>query len=281
MDQTIVKKLGRELPNHFLMFYILESYRSMNKYRMKLTGLVFGTLTLVSAAVSQAAVVVEDNFESYTTTAEMQVNWGNTGLGALNTAAGNPGKSAQHPGGVVNRWIGSAFSLVPTGTESIVLTADIFDDGTSANERITVGLRNGTNPLFEMGHYNSTTEQYHVRVLNMYGGENWTPLSTGLKTSSGQPAGWNRYQATFTATDLTVTLDLGADGSIDGTFVSVGAPSANPFVDLRFGGPSNLSSAGGGVSYDNIKLSTVAVPEPGLTSMFALLGLGIFVRRRS
>jgi hypothetical protein len=231
------------------------------------------------AGKTSAAVIVSDDFESYANTAQMQANWGNTGLGTLDTGFGNPGQSAQHPGGTVNSWVGSSFSIAPTGGQRIILTADIYDDATSANERNTVGLRNGANPLFEMGHYNSTAEHYHVRVLSMYGNENWVPFSPGLWASSGMQAGWNRWQATFTDTSLTVTLDLGADGTIDGTFTSLGSPSANPFVDLRFGGPSNLSSAGGGIHVDNISL--VVIPEPATAALIGLAAVGMaFVARR-
>ena len=249
----------------------------------RLRNLFFAVGVVLHASISSGAVIVNETFDSYADTAAMQANWGNAGVGTLDTTTGNGGNSAAHAGGTVNSWSGSSFSIMPSATESIILTADIFDDGTSANERLTVGLRNAANPLFEMGHYNGTTEHYHVRVLNMYGGENWTPISTGLRGSSGQPAGWNRFTATFTASSLTVELDLGADGSIDGTFVSNGAPSANAFVDLRFGGPSNLSSAGGGANFDNIRLETVAVPEPasGLLAAFGIVGGLAFRRRRS
>lgn len=237
-------------------------------------------IVALMAVPSFAAVVVNEGFESYASTAAMQANWGNAGLGTLGTGNGNPGNSAEHPGGVVNSWVGSVFSLTPSSTESIRLTADIFDDGTSSNERITVGLRNGANPLFEMGHYNSTAQHFHVRVLNMYGNEGWVPLAPGL-TAGGLVAGWNRFQATFSATDLTVTIDLGANGTIDGTFRSAGALSATPFVDLRFGGPSNLSSPGG-VRFDNILLETVAVPEPNTCAWWCIgsLGMAVFRRRR-
>jgi hypothetical protein len=242
-----------------------------------LVAAIVGGSSFISYGVPQ--VLVDESFD-YADTAAMQASWGAAGLGTLDPALGNPGSSAYHPGGAVNSWVGPAFSLTPTALENIVLTADIYDDGTSANERITVGLRNGANPLFEMGHYNGTAEHYHVRVLGFGAADNWVPISAGLKTASGQPAGWNRYQATFSLTGLVVTLDLGADGTIDGTFTSLGAPSANPFVDLRFGGPSNLSSAGGGANFDNIRLEVVQVPEP---SVFALVGVGLLAlaaRRR-
>jgi PEP-CTERM motif len=235
---------------------------------------------LACAAHSSAGVIVSEDFESYATTAAMQANWGSTGAGTLDTATGNPGQSASHPGGTVNSWIGSSISLTPTAANPIVLTADIYDDADSSNERNTIGFRNGANPLFEMGHYNGTAEHYHVRVLGMYGSDNWVPLAPGLAASTGGiQAGWNRYQATFTDTSLTVTLDLGADGSIDGSFTSVGSPSANPFVDLRFGGPSNLSSPGP-INVDNISL--VVIPEPAsmMLASLAIVGLLALTRRR-
>jgi len=237
----------------------------------------FGVVAALSISSASAQVIINEDFESYADTTAMQGTWGAAGLGTLDPAFGNPSQSAFHPGGAVNSYTG--FSIAPSATQNIILTADIYDDGTSANERITVGLRNGANPLFEMGHYNSTTEHYHVRVLSFAGNDGWVALAPGLKVAAGQPAGWNRYQATFSLTGLTVTLDLGADGSIDGTFTSLGAPSANAFNDLRFGGPSNSSSAGGGAWFDNIRLEMVTVPEP--TSMaLGLAGLGLLALKR-
>ncbi len=72
-------------------------------------------------------VIVSEDFEGYANTAAMQVNWG-TGAGTLDTAFGNGGQSAYHPGGTVNQWIGSSFSIKPSATQTIILTADIYDD---------------------------------------------------------------------------------------------------------------------------------------------------------
>ncbi|MCC7336685.1 MAG: PEP-CTERM sorting domain-containing protein [Pirellulaceae bacterium] len=245
-------------------------------------------LTLAAGPAS-AAIVVSEDFEGYANTAAMQANWGATGLGTLATAFGNGGQSAAHPGGAINIWQGSTFSLTPTATQNIVLTADLYDDATSQNERLTVGLRNGANPLFEMGHWNQAlpqpgggipkVEHYATRVLGMYGNESWMPIDATLN-DTGISAGWNRYEATFTLTNVTVTIDLGANGTIDGTFVSTGAPSANAFTDLRFGGASGVSSAGGGFNVDNITLRTVAVPEPSSLAALAALGVMGLARRR-
>lgn len=220
-----------------------------------------------------AQIIVNETFESYSTTAQMQANWGSAGAGALDTTLGNPGNSATHPGGAVNSWIGSAFSLSPSALQTIVLTADIYDSNVGSAQRNTVGLRNGASPLFEMGHYNTASSQYAVRLLNMYGqGGTWTFFPGVTRT-----AGWNRYEAVFTDSSATITLDLGADGTIDSTLTFSGAVPANPFVDLRFGGPSGVISAAP-AWFDNIMLQAVVVPEPSMASLF-LMGSLLLLRR--
>ncbi len=224
---------------------------------------------------AHAQIIVNETFESYSTTAQMQANWGSAGLGVLVTTHGNPGNSALHPGGAVNIWSGSTFSISPSALQTIVLTADIYDSNVGDAQRNTVGLRNGANPLFEMGHYNIVSSQYAVRLLSMYGqGGTWTFFPNVTRT-----AGWNRYQAVFTDTSATITLDIGADGTVDSTLTFSGAVPANPFVDLRFGGPSGVSSAAP-AWFDNIMLQVVQVPEPSVASLLLLGGVLMFRRFR-
>lgn len=231
-------------------------------------------LVAVFAPAAMATVIVDEDFESYATTAAMQANWNATGLGTLDTGFGHPGQSMSHPGGTDNQWIGSAFSVSPTVGNAVVLTADMYDDGASQNKRMSVGLRGGPFPLFEMGNYNSG-EHYYARINSMYGNENWIPITTISPVQ-----GWHRWTATFQAWKLTIELDLQSDGIVDARYVSEGSPNGN-FFDLRLGGPSSLSSGGGGVSYDNIKLeSNVLIPEPASMALLALGGLVALRRRR-
>jgi hypothetical protein len=254
---------------------MLKTKREDWKLTMRIRNLVaIGAVSAMAFTASAATTYVNETFESYADTAAMQVNWGSAGAGTLDTAFGNPGQSATHPGGAVNVWTGSSFSLLPS-SGAIVLSADIYDPGTGPAQRNTVGLRNGANPLFEMGHYNSQGSQYAVRLVAMYGNPNWVFFPNVTRT-----AGWHHYEATFTATDVTITLDLNNDGIVDSTLNYSGSPSANPFVDLRFGGPSGITSAGP-MWVDNIMLSQI--PEPSV-AMLGLLGgfglLAMFRRRR-
>lgn len=238
----------------------------------KFLRIVLLACTVVAPVVSRSQVIVNENFESYADTTAMDVNWDNlaTGVGVLVSTNGYTGNSAYHPGGVVNIWKGSTFSIAPSLTQKIVLRADIFNiSGTDG--RNTIGLRNASSDIFEMGHYNTApvTQQFGIRVNSIYsngGAGAWLGFSNPTET-----LGWNRFEAIFTTTEVTVNLDLGIDGTIDYTIVSAGAPGFTAFNDLRFGGPSGNSSTEA-AWYDNIYLAVEAIPEP---SAAAILGLGL------
>lgn len=240
----------------------------MNKMLLK-SG-VLASLVCAGASVVSAQVLVNEDFSGYASTAEMLENWSG-GAATLDTTFGNPAPSAFHPSGVVNNWTGSSLSVDPA-SGTAVLTADIYDDGTPGHN--TVGFRTGANPLFEMGHYDFQAGHYVVRILGFAGGENWTTLLA----EAGDP-GWNRWEATFGADSVTVTLDVGITGVIDATLVSTGTSPVNPFTDLRFGGPSNLA-AGDGAFYDNIQLSQIPEPSTYAAIFGGLSLLGAFVYRR-
>ena len=73
-------------------------------------------------------------------------------------------------------------------------------------------------------------------------------------------------------------MDLNSDGSIDSTQVTAlgGAYTTAGLGVVRLGGPSNLSSAGGGGNFDDIYLAQI--PEP---ATMLLLGAGaLFLRRK-
>lgn len=231
-------------------------------------------IALITASV-QAAVYIDDDFESYSDTAAMQAVWGAAGLGTLDTTNGlSPTQSMAHPAGAVNTFTLGA-DLIPSDTEPVVFRAAIYDAG-NGNMRFSAGIRSlDTFPLFEMGHYNSG-EAYYTRTT-LFPGANpgWVPMpGTVAKTQ-----GWHLWEATFTGTDVTVTLDLNSDGSIDSTQVTVlGAAYTTGLGKVQLGGPSGVGSLGGGGNFDDIYLAQI--PEPATMAILGLGGLLLRSRRR-
>jgi hypothetical protein len=256
---------------------------------MKCTSIV-ASLLLVAAVVvpTHATLIVNETFDTYADTAAMKAVWGGTGnLGTLDTTLSySPNNSAAHPGGTINTYLPGIGTVTPTASLDLVLSAKIYDNALVANDRITVGLRTGANPLFEMGRHNSFTSPpagtntYGIRGLSLGNGispsPDWRAFPNGSGGAIPATVGWHTYMATFSIVNgLTVTLDLLSDGTIDSTlhFAGNGTSAFGNFTDLRFGGPSNVTSAGGGANFDDIRLELV--PEPTSFLMIGLLGLGL------
>lgn len=258
------------------------------KLRHILASLTLAALPLAPAVQAAPIPLVNENFDSYADTAAMTAVWGGGGVGTLDTTIAFSGtNSALHPGGAVNLRTDIG-NVTPTATHDLVLSGRIYDDAVDNRDRVTIGLRTGAAPLFEMGRYLDATigfpegNPYGARILSMGNGiapsPNWQPFLSG-----GNPiasvAGWHTYEATFSiANGVKVTLDLGSDGTIDSTmqFAGDGATAFGNFTDLRFGGPSNLTSAGGGANFDDIRLNLVdVIPEPASLLLIGLAGLGL------
>ena len=234
-------------------------------------------MTLTIAAV-HAGIYINDDFESYANTAEMQAVWGATGAGTLSTTFGyGGGQSMQHPAGAVNS-ISLAADLIPTDAQPVVLRGKIYDDAVP-NKRFTIGMRSlSTFPLFEMGRYNSVLgEDYYARITTFPGGTSpgYVPLGLG-----GGKVGWHTFEAVFTGSDITVSVDLYSDDTIDASQVWAlgGAYTTLGLGQVRLGGPSGLSSAGGGGYYDDIYLAQI--PEPASIVLLGLGAIGIYRVRR-
>jgi hypothetical protein len=241
-------------------------------------------LFAVSVTTAKAAPVFSDDFESYADTAAMDAVWGAANAGALDIDDGNPnnpGNSMSHPGGVSG--VRSIPLTMASNNQPILWQFDFLDEGV-VNKRLTGALRDvggsaaGNQAFFEMGHYNSINDPETGTTVSGYafrhafvGGSPSGP--TGWLTYMGNPAvqtGWHRFSAIIGATSATFRLDLGADGTIDASRTITINGAAKKYNLLRFGGPSDVDSAGGGGHFDNLWIGIV--PEP---ATFVLGGLGL------
>ena len=196
-------------------------------------------------------------------------------------------------GDPVVTWNGltSANALTPTESQSIRLSVDIFDNA-AGNKRMSVGLRQTTPSaanLIELGFWNSDPANGYAHRAILFPGtvENPNPNWQGfaLDASLDRPddldeivtiadigAGWHTYSVLITPTEMTFELDLFRDGLVNsrdetgiiGTIPGVDASvtyqidsSAAAFDNLRFGGASGVTSAGGGILVDNILLELI------------------------
>lgn len=248
---------------------------------------VFKAFGLITAAVlvcgtlstATATTIFSDDFESYTDTTDMQTVWGAAGLGSLDAAAGNPGQSMAHPGGTDN------IVTIPvqhaSAVNNLIYSADIYDDG-SSNQRFTAALRfSGVANLLEMGLYN---DPIHYAVRAVLPGPSWVAFSSivddgGTPIANEPVVGWHRFQMVLDGSTVTATLDLGSTGIINATEVLSASWHAAGVDSIRLGGPSGVSSPGGGGNFDNVSLESISVPEPS-TALLALISLGAFIGRR-
>ncbi len=255
----------------------------------------FGPLSIAALAIcvlspssAIALTIINEDFESYGDTAALGGVW-SLGDGTLDTVNGNPGQSLDHPGtagsfsgGNTNSLSFAEINLGPG--ESLTYSADIFDDGSIANNRTTAGIREaaGAN-IIEMGMYNSPSHYAYRVILFGPGDPSWVAFSN-LIDDGGSPIdnvpveGWHRFQATITDSEVALSLDLNSDGNINGTAVVPISPIDLGFDILRLGGPSDLSSAGGGVKFDNVSLEFI--PEPTTLALASLASVWMLSRRR-
>ena len=201
----------------------------------------------------------------------------------------------------VNKWT-TPFTLMPTVSQSVKLSFDMYEPtGTTpvtGGYKVTVGMRGAGNVnLFEMGIHNSNPTPFipfGFRIVGMgqdnatsgltAGGYGAFPLEAGKRTTPQVGAGWHRYEAVFSPTSVTISIDLYRDGlnnTIPAPAAGVGTPGVDAsvtipinmnvagFSDIRFGIPSATGSSAAVPALDNIKLETIAVgPPPGNNSDF-------------
>ena len=261
----------------------------------KVVSVLAAACLLGGAGLVQAGF--SDDFESYADTAAMLAPgaWGDDGgdgAAAVLEAAplGNPGQDMWHSAGSTANHV--IDPLTPSDAQPIVWQLDIFDDDAEGSKRVTGGLRdNGAGAplasILEMGIYNDLANPadpegahisgYGIRTV-FIGGDppNWQAFPDDNHVRGG---GWHTLTATIRASDILFELDRGADGSTDSQILVATTSGVVPYNILRLGGPSNLPSAGGGASFDNVSINQI--PEPTAIVLLGLGGLMLLRRRRT
>ena len=248
-------------------------------------------LGAVSTSWATIGVVLNEDFESYSNTSAMEAVWvGFDGVLAteidddLDGTPEETGKFAFHPGASVNIF-DLASPVVATESEWVRLTVDIYDNATNLdpflplnpdNKRMTLGMRSNSTVenIIELGMYNAVADVHFVYRAVLFNNLNGTPNPSwagwdlGTEPVGEDPAvpvnrfrggGWPQYIVTVKPEEIVFEFDMDRDGTIDGTDVIPDiVQTAAGFDQLRFGGPSGISSAGGGVTFDNILLEIIA-----------------------
>jgi len=195
----------------------------------------FSILTLALAFLcthaSAETIIVFDDFESYTSDAELLAAWPAINPDGLNPDAvpNNATRLTTDPDGfyggqiqgqaaefcgqdgticggngslrTVNQWA-TPFNIAPSATHNVVLSFDLGDDALSNNKRLTTGLRH-TGPaenLIEMGLMNSPVPGFNFRTI-LFG------------SSPPNPSGWLNFNEEGVV-DQALPLGLHTPGAV-------------------------------------------------------------------
>lgn len=263
---------------------------------------------------SSAAIIVNDNFDSYANQAAFDAAWAPIGSvaplsGELSTAqASSPTNSIRNPGTATNSQSRNRLTFAESGAAavgtSLVFSFDYYDSSaTAAPSRNYVNLQDttapgSTNQLLSLGLNNNQTNAnsggnyymarilgYTVPTIDPDGGANESVTGSGIyfklndfATSPVRSAGWHNLKVVI-STDDGASTDYAfyVDNILAETVSNVGtAASLRSFDNIALG--SGLSNGNNEVFFDNVSFATV-VPEPVSLSI-ATAGL-MLLRRRS
>ena len=235
-----------------------------------------------TAALAQSDTFFRDTFDTYADDLALGTVWmgGDTapepnGEGLVTTRFYSPAKSLWHsvgyPTAIPRRYhyfAAPGEELNPDDADPIVIKFRVYCDGLT-NKRATVELVADAQPVtetpwgtnattdawIELGQYNSGVNQdyFQLRTVNLTG-PGWVNIPNGPRNRA--TPGWHLIRAEIRASDIRVSVD---GGPVDTwTFGNPAAVAARQFNVVAVGGPSGLTSAGGGLWVDDLQISRLS-----------------------
>lgn len=253
-----------------------------NRAKVFLAGAVAVGLS-VGATSASGAILIQDDFESYTSTPELDAAWpiadrttnpsGGPATFLDNGPAGSTNTSQTIHNTTRTSRSRSFTPTAPTNDEPLVLSLDIYDSNaadTAINQYAQIRNFNSTGSLTQLisigiSSLGPDDTNYQARVA--FGSVNWISLNTDRST------GWHSFKAEI----FPDSVNFFVDGVLDTTVTGITGGVGNPYSQV-FAGPTGLSDRAEDGYYDNVVVE--AVPEPTSLALVGLGSLALLARRR-
>jgi hypothetical protein len=244
---------------------------------------LLGSILCIPAFCAQAAVFLDEHFDSYADQAAFQSVWtvGTASTMLTNAQSVSPNQSVQGLTTATRNTlsVGEIGSLNGS-SDTVIFRFNFYDSaGSAAAYRQFAELDDSASPtssgqLFAMGLNNNITSTYYMARILGYDGGNGSGAFFKLD-GAGAPTrttGWHSLEADITDNSVNYYVD----GILSRT-ADISALTDRSLDTVKVG--SNLSSTQ--VAYfDDIHVERLSVPEPSVAGLSLLAGAVILVRRR-